>query len=297
MTPRLHFPHQTFVRSSLRVSVGMAFQSLAAGEVNLGSDSMGTRLRSYGFGKRHYRSAARAQPLFRARMRTLLPDHAETARTTMNTQERRQLIQFLQQLIQAQVAQKDSEADTLIRDACGRQNDAAYLLVQRAMLLEQAMQTSEAQISSLQRELEQLRGQTRGNSSGSFLDPNAWGSSPAARPLSIPQTQVSPSPQAPVATSTAAPAPSAWGSGMLGNIATTAAGAVAGGFLFQGIGHLLGNHGSNAASMNGLSSNVPAEHHEATTIAPLIDDSGSSAGLFDTSSVDGFIADDTDNSA
>lgn len=53
----------------------------------------------------------------------------------MNPQERDQLILFLQQLTQAQAGQKDNEADTLIKDACARQVDAAYLLVQRAMQL------------------------------------------------------------------------------------------------------------------------------------------------------------------
>jgi len=214
----------------------------------------------------------------------------------MNIQEREQLTQFLQQLTQAQAAQKDSEADTLIRDACIRQPDAAYLLVQRAMLLDQAMQDSRAQIVRLQGELDQVRAQVRaGNSDGSFLDANAWGNSPTSRATSMPQTSTNAS-QAPVAASIAAPTASAWGSGMLGNIATTAAGVVAGGFLFQGIEHLMGNHGSNSGLMNGLSSNMPPEHHEAAAINQPIDDSDSSNGLFDTSSVDSFIAGDTDNS-
>ena len=80
----------------------------------------------------------------------------------MNTQEREQLIQFLQQLTQAQTAQKDVEADTLIREACIRQTDAAYLLVQRAMLLDQALQNSQAQIARLQEALDQARNETRG---------------------------------------------------------------------------------------------------------------------------------------
>jgi len=51
----------------------------------------------------------------------------------VNTQEREQLTQFLQQLTQAQVPQKDIEADALIREASMRQPDATYSLVQRAM--------------------------------------------------------------------------------------------------------------------------------------------------------------------
>ena len=64
----------------------------------------------------------------------------------------------------------------------------------------------------------------------------------------------------------------------------------------SGTSHLMGNHGSNSGLMNGLSSNALPEHHEAAAINPPIDDSDSSSGLFDTSSVDSFIAGDSDNS-
>lgn len=198
----------------------------------------------------------------------------------MNTQEREQLTRFLQQLTAAQVAQTDSEADTLIREAFLRQPDAAYLLVQRAMLLGHAVEDAQTQITRLQAELAQA--QSRGNNSA-FLDPNAWGSAGAVR--NNPATQM-PSPT-PAAT---ASAPSAWGSGMLGNIATTAAGVVAGGFLFQGISHLMGNQGSHAATqgaMNGLSSNADAP---ASTLHR--EELADTSGVFDTSSVDSFINDD-----
>lgn len=204
----------------------------------------------------------------------------------MNTQEREQLTQFLQQLIQSQASQKDSEADTLIREASMRQPDAAYLLVQRAILLDHALQGSQAQISHLQGELDKARA---GNSSGRFPNQYVWGNSSATPPNPASQAPAYPATPAPAA----APAASVWGSGMLGNIATTAAGVVAGGFLFQGIEHLLGNHSSNSGLMNGLSSNVSADHHETPAINQHVDDSASNAGVFDTSSVDDFIDDDT----
>jgi hypothetical protein len=47
----------------------------------------------------------------------------------MTTQERELLEIFLQQLTQTQLAQKDLEADTLIRGATTKQPDAIYLLV------------------------------------------------------------------------------------------------------------------------------------------------------------------------
>lgn len=209
----------------------------------------------------------------------------------MNTQEREQLSQFLQQLIQVQASEKDSEADTLIREASMRQPDAAYLLVQRAMLLDHALQSSLAQVSHLQEELDKARA---GNSSGSFPNRYAWGNASAASSNPAPQEQVYPSSPAPAAASRPSPAASAWGSGMLGNIATTAAGVVAGGFLFQGIEHLLGNHGANSGLMNSLSSNASTDHHETPANNPHGNDSASNTGVFDTSSVDDFIDDDTD---
>lgn len=211
----------------------------------------------------------------------------------MNSQERDQLTQFLQQLTQAQASQKDSEADTLIREACMRQPDATYLLVQRAMLLDHALLDSQTQIAHLQGELDKTRA---GNSSGSFPNQYAWGNSSATQSSPAPQAPAYPAALTPAAVSTpaAAPAASAWGSSMLGNIATTAAGVVAGGFLFQGIGHLLGNHGSNSGLMNGLNSNASADHHDAPANNQHVDDSVSNAGVFDTSSVDDFIGGDTD---
>ena len=203
----------------------------------------------------------------------------------MNIQEREQLTQFLQLLSDAQAPQTDAEAETLIRDACSRQPDSAYLLVQRAMLLGQALQNAQTQISRLQGELDQLRSAAQsGSGNTGFLDPNAWGNAPVARPAAITSAPV------------AAPAASAWGSGLLGNIATTAAGVVAGGFLFQGIEHLLGNHGSTLGSINGLSGNIPAERQEAQAINHPMDDIESGNGLFDTSAVDSFNAGDTDSS-
>lgn len=207
----------------------------------------------------------------------------------MNTQEREQLTGFLQQLTQAQAAQKDSEADALIREACLRQPDAAYLLVQRAMLLGRALEDAQTRITRLQAEL----AQAQPGSSG-FLDPNAWGNAGAVR--SAPATQAAaPCAAAPTPAAAApAPAPSAWGSGMLGNIATTAAGVVAGGFLFQGISHLMSNQGAHAATpgaANGLSSNA-----DTPASTPHLEAHADTSGVFDTSSVDDFINDDASGS-
>ena len=207
----------------------------------------------------------------------------------MNTQERDQLTRFLQQLNQAQVAHKDSEAEALIRESCSRQADAAYLLVQRALLLENAMQDSQVQIARLQGELDQARS---GGSSAGFLDANAWGNSALAKPAPLAQAPLTPatSVSAPVASA----ASSAWGSGMLGNMAGVAAGAIAGGFLFQGIEHLLDRRGSPSERMNGLSNGASADLPDVTDSDKTVVERADSAGIFDTGSVDDFIANDTD---
>lgn len=161
----------------------------------------------------------------------------------MTPQEREHLTAFLQQMTQTQVGQKDAEADALIREASARQSDAAYLLVQRAMGLDYALQATQAQVTKLQAELDQSRPPAR----SSFLDTsNAWG-----RPMPAQGTAQAPPAQAAPGRAAAQATPaSSWGSGILGTVATTAAGVVAGAFLYQGIQSLMGHHnpGANAGA-------------------------------------------------
>jgi uncharacterized protein len=160
----------------------------------------------------------------------------------MNAQERTLLVQFLDQLISAQAGRKDPEAEALIREASARQPDAAYLLVQRALQLEQALDITKAELQRLQSETPQSR------ETASFLgNPNAWGRSSSATttPTGAPVPAASPSSAAPTGPAVNQP-PQRFGSGMLGNVAATAAGVVAGSFLFQGVQNLLGRHGTDA---------------------------------------------------
>jgi uncharacterized protein len=167
----------------------------------------------------------------------------------MTPLEKQLLERFLQQLTAAQAGQKDPEADALIRRACAHQPEAAYLLVQRAIQLEQAFEAARMQAQRLQTELDQVRSGTQ----KSFLgDSYAWGSQ-AQTPVSgaspatghgrqsipgVGAMNTSPSPAAPTAPMRAAPG--AWGgSSLLGTMATTAAGVVAGSFLYQGIQNML----------------------------------------------------------
>jgi hypothetical protein len=169
----------------------------------------------------------------------------------LNTQESEQLTRFLQQLIQAQPGGKDAEAERLIRDACASQPDSFYLLVQRSLLLEQALANAQAEISKLRQEQESTR-----SGGSSFLNSNGWGNTPTQSAPPQRAASFAPAQQAPLA-----PAPTpGWGSGLLGTVAATAGGVVAGSFLFQGIESLMG-HRANAASP--LSGNTPAPESHA----------------------------------
>ncbi|MDF3838304.1 DUF2076 family protein [Cupriavidus basilensis] len=160
----------------------------------------------------------------------------------MTPQEMQALEGFLTQLTQARAGAKDPQAEAFIADAVARQPDAAYLLVQRAMMLDHALATAKTQIATLQSQLQMAQ------SSGAnrFLDPdNAWGNSagraapnpvmppPASAPVAVPQ-QAQPVPAEP-----SRPGFLSGGLGSaLGGIATTAAGVAGGAFLFQGIENL-----------------------------------------------------------
>jgi uncharacterized protein len=163
----------------------------------------------------------------------------------MNSQERNQLSQFLSQLNEVRLASKDADAEALIGEAVAKQPDAAYLLVQRALLQDQALQAAKAQIAELQNQLQNAAGSQRSG----FLGNDPWaqpvnnsGTVPGAGNYQVPRA-------APVQQQSPGffGGGGAGGSSFLGNVATTAAGVVAGSFLFQGIESLMGHHGSSSA--------------------------------------------------
>ena len=164
----------------------------------------------------------------------------------MSPQETQALQTFLNQLTQVQGIAKDPQADALIASAVAQQPDAAYLLVQRALLMEQALNTAKTQITALQSQLQV----TQSVPSRGFLDANAWGNTPAvaSRPTAPPMIPAAM--QAPFMQNQApAASPGFFGGGIgsaLGTVAATAAGVAGGAFLFQGIEHLM--HPSSGAS-------------------------------------------------
>lgn len=156
----------------------------------------------------------------------------------MNTEELRLLTGFLDQLKQVKGIAKDADAEGLIRAAAAQQPDALYLLVQKALLQEQALGAAKSQIAHLQGQLEQAR--SRPAAGGGFLGSDPWTAPP--RPA-----QSAPGPAA-------APAQAGFGSSgfgsFLGTAAATAAGIAGGAFLFQGLESLLGHHGSGSGFLD-----------------------------------------------
>ena len=172
----------------------------------------------------------------------------------MTLQEKELLTRFLQQFATAQAPQKDSEAEAMIRDAVARQPDAGYLLVQRTLQLEQLLQASQERVKTLEAEATQPRA---GASGGFLTDPNAWGSRGSAAQGQNAAQRAAPSARG------AAPAGGSWGSGLFGNIAATAAGVVAGSFLFQGIQGLMNRDESDTAATDAPAADQPLQQAEA----------------------------------
>ena len=185
----------------------------------------------------------------------------------MTPQERSLLESFLAQLVQVRSVNKDPEAQRLIEQAVEEQPDATYLVVQRALLLNQALEQAKARIAALE---QAEAGRDRG-----FLDSNAsgWGnppSGPAAGYRGQPASGGQPAPQygpaygaSPTYGGPPAYAPAyapAYGappvgggfSSFLGQAAATAAGVAGGEFLFQGIENMFGHHGGGGFGGEGF---------------------------------------------
>ena len=151
----------------------------------------------------------------------------------MNSQERALLEGFLDKLVQVHVTRKIPEADAMIRRVVDRQPDAAYLLVQRSLMLEQALEQSNARIAEL--ELAQRQ-----------PDRNFLGTGTSNHPPQMQRTAATMIPSPP-AGAAAPPEPSRAGgaASFLGQAAATAAGVAGGAFLFEGIENLFGPHGAS----------------------------------------------------
>jgi hypothetical protein len=195
----------------------------------------------------------------------------------MNSQEHLVLENLLNQLVAARVEQRDPDAEALIRSACQRQPDAAYLLTLRTLLQGQALDQAQQRITQLETELASLRAQSaqgnRAPASGGFLDVQSWGRQPSPPPAPAPQAAPAQFNPAPQPTARSGGFLGGAGGSFLGNVATTAAGVVAGGLLFQGISNMMGNHGSSGHGLFGDNSS-PERTTENVVVNNFYDDTG-----------------------
>ncbi|MCC2971637.1 DUF2076 family protein [Massilia sp. IC2-476] len=201
----------------------------------------------------------------------------------MSPSDTQKLHDFLGQLIQARGIQKDPEADALIQRAVAQQPDAAYLLVQRALLMDQALDSARAQIAALENQLHQHQNQSSG---GGFLDPYSWGS---RRQVSHPQSHHMHYQHAMPGSMSRGMGGflrGGGGGGLLGSIAATAAGVAAGSFLFHGLDNLFHDHDGNAGGAHLLGGeNLSGGDLSGSSLADQ-------AGLGDIGSGDSLLADD-----
>ena len=225
----------------------------------------------------------------------------------MSPQDSMLLQDFLNQLVQVRGLPKDPEAEAMIARAVAQQPDAAYLLVQRALLQQQALNNAQAEIAALR---QQAQG---GQRAPEFLDPNAWGHGSGYRPAAAahggmpapqPAHHYPPAHQQGGRGFFGSRLGSMGGGGMgaLGTIASTAAGVAAGAFLFQGLGNLLGGNndgngflGDNnafsslTAPLDNLSDNNLGDNPGSSETASSVADSGVSEHDFSSDSGgDGF---------
>lgn len=218
----------------------------------------------------------------------------------MTPQETQWLDDLLQRLAAVQGVPKDPQAVAMIRERLAGQPDAIYLLVQRVLLLEHALQDAQAQIAQLSQSQQHPGGSFLGGAPG--ID---WGRQPqapmqpAAQPVPAdggyygseryapgapPARTAAPSWRervfgAPAAA--AAPAAST-GPGLLGTAASAAAGVAGGMFLFNGIEHLLGGHGGSGGGLFGGSQGSTPTVTENVTQNFFGDDGGGRSGGSDS---------------
>lgn len=147
----------------------------------------------------------------------------------MQQQERDLIADLFGRLQPYENQPRDAEAERLIASYVARQPASPYLLVQTALVQDEALKQARARIAELE---SKASGQASGQ--GSFLGnaprPGPWGSAPAQAPVPAP-APASPwgAPQAPA------------GGGFLRSALATAAGVAGGALLFEGIRNMFGH--------------------------------------------------------
>ena len=209
----------------------------------------------------------------------------------MTPDERTLLQNFLGDLAAARAVQKDGEADRMISDAFRSSPDAAYLLVQHALISDQALHAAQDQIARLQEQMRSMPvpSQQPAGFMGGQGGPSPWARAASAPP---PQDQYAQPPQQ--GGGFFGPGPFNRGGGLgsfLRNAGTTAAGVAGGALLFDGLSNLFGGHrGGGFGGFGGGFGGQPTEivennYYDDNSGGGL--DQGGGAGGWDTGGDDG----------
>ena len=154
----------------------------------------------------------------------------------MTPEERTLLQTFLSDLGQSRAMAKDAEAETMINQALAQIPDGAYLLVQHAILADQALHQAQSDNAALQAQLRPASA-----NSGGFLGQNAG--APYSGQGYAPQNPAPWNPPQPQSAPFLGGGPLSAGSGLGGFLRTAgtmAVGVAGGNLLFDGIANLFG---------------------------------------------------------
>jgi hypothetical protein len=169
----------------------------------------------------------------------------------MSPSDAQMLHDFLGQLVQVRGIQKDPEADALIQRAVAQQPDAAYLLVQRVLLMEQALNSAKSQIAALENQARQQQAYQQPRQGGGFLDALMGGNRRHASHPNSHHMHYQHAMPGSMGGSMPGFLRGGGGGGLLGSIAATAAGVAAGSFLFHGLDNIFHDHDGGASHLLG----------------------------------------------
>ena len=196
----------------------------------------------------------------------------------MTPEEQNLISGLFDRLAQASNQSKDAEADQLIRSKVAEIPSSPYLLVQSALVMQQALSNAQSRIATLEKQVAEAKTGAGAQTGGSFLSGVAslfgggqsHGQPQQATPPPPPSVPAPPiiQPPQPAAYANPPQAPRS-GGGFLQGALTTAAGVAGGALLFQGIESLIGHNpgpfaGTLSPSGGFLGGERPVENTEIT---------------------------------
>ena len=182
----------------------------------------------------------------------------------MTEEERKLVSELFDRLATLEDAQRDSEAERLIRDGLRQAPNAPYALVQTVLVQDEALKRANARIRQLEGAVGGAASERDTSFLGSMRDtvfgsrerrpsvPSVGPSATGSGMSSAWRTGAQPMPAAPApAPAAAAPmGPMGMGGSFLGTAASAAAGVIGGALLLDGIRSMMGSHGGAHAALD-----------------------------------------------